>query len=220
MAYALAAGLVAYNTAVALARVGSNLLVPLNVAITAALVAFADASEVPLGLSGEALGRGLLWGAALAPVAPLVLGLALLVPRGVRLLRDVRLAELSRRELWFRLLIRIPLATAAFEEIAFRGVLLGMLMETMSTAWAVAVSSAAFGVWHVGPAWIRSVANRPSLPQAGRLPEIAGTVLATALGGALFALLRLATGSVLAPVLVHASVNVAATLAGRAAARP
>lgn len=222
MALLLAAALFAYNTALALARVGSALLVSLNVVATGALVAAGVAAGLSLedmGLGAEALGRGLLWGLALAPVAPLVLALALLVPIGVRVLRDVRLAELSPGELRFRMLVRIPLATALFEEVAFRGVLLGMLSESLSATVAVAVSSTAFGLWHVGPAWVRSVANRPRLTWTSHLPEIVGTIVVTAAGGALFALLRLHTGSLAAPIIVHLSVNVAATLAGRRAAR-
>jgi len=222
MALLLAVALLAYNTALALSRVGSGNLVPLNVAAMAGLVAAASAtglSPEEMGLGAEALGRGVLWGLALVPVAPLVLGLTLVVPGGVRLLRDVRLTELSTGELWLRVLVRIPLATALFEEVAFRGVLLGMLSETFSTTTSVVLSSVAFGLWHVGPAWVRSVANRPDAPWTARLPEIVGTVALTAAGGALFALLRIHTGSVAAPAIVHASVNVAATLAGRRAAR-
>lgn len=219
MALLVAAALVAYNTAAALTRIGSGLLVALNVAATGALVAGGVAAGLSLGemgLGADGLGRGLVWGLALAPIAPLVLGLALVVPGGVRLLRDVRLAELSPDELWFRLLVRIPLATALFEEVAFRGVLLGMLGETPG---GVALSSVVFGLWHVGPAWVRSAANHPDAHWATRLPEISGTIVATTAGGVLFALLRLHTGGLAAPAIVHASVNVAATLAGRRAAR-
>ena len=220
MALALAAALVAYNTAVSLSRVGSRALVPLNVAATVGVAAAGSASGLSLdemGLGADALGRGLLWGLALAPVAPLALGLALLVPAGVRSLRDVRLARLSAGELWFWVLVRIPLATALFEEVAFRGVLLGMLGESPG---GVALSSVVFGLWHVGPAWVRSAANRPDGNWTARFPEIAGTIAATTAAGVLLALLRLHTGSVVAPVLVHLSVNVAATLAGRRASRP
>ena len=220
MALALAATMVAYNTAVSLSRVGSRALVPLNVAATVGVVAAASASGLSpgeMGLGADALGRGLLWGLALAPVAPLALGLALLVPAGVRSLRDVRLARLSTGELWFWVLVRIPLATALFEEVAFRGVLLGMLGESPG---GVALSSVVFGLWHVGPAWVRSAANRPDANWTSRFPEIAGTIAATTAGGVLLALLRVHTGSVVAPVLVHLSVNVAATLAGRRASRP
>jgi len=220
MALALAATMVAYNTAVSLSRVGSRALVPLNAAATVGVVAAASASGLSpgeMGLGADALGRGLLWGLALAPVAPLALGLALLVPAGVRSLRDVRLARLSTGELWFWVLVRIPLATALFEEVAFRGVLLGMLGESPG---GVALSSVVFGLWHVGPAWVRSAANRPDANRTSRFPEIAGTIAATTAGGVLLALLRVHTGSVVAPVLVHLSVNVAATLAGRRASRP
>jgi len=45
----------------------------------------------------------------------------------------------------------IPLGTVLFEEVAFRGVLWGLLRRGRGTVTATAVSSALFGLWHVLP---------------------------------------------------------------------
>ncbi len=44
----------------------------------------------------------------------------------------------------------IPLGTAVFEEVAFRGVLFGLLMRRRGTATAIWLSSALFGLYHIG----------------------------------------------------------------------
>jgi membrane protease YdiL (CAAX protease family) len=49
----------------------------------------------------------------------------------------------------------------------------------------------------------------------GRIATVAGTVVATGLAGAAFGWLRLRSRSVLAPVIAHAGINVAAFLAAR-----
>jgi uncharacterized protein len=51
----------------------------------------------------------------------------------------------------------------------------------------------------------------------GRRLAVLATVLSTAGAGAVFARLRLRSGSVLAPVLAHAAINVSAYLAARRA---
>jgi len=50
-------------------------------------------------------------------------GLAVLAPATCPLLNDQRVAGLDRRQLAYQVLLRIPVGTVAWEEIAFRGVL-------------------------------------------------------------------------------------------------
>jgi hypothetical protein len=49
-------------------------------------------------------------------------GLAALTPATRPLLNDQRIAGLDRRQLAYQVLLRIPVGTVAWEEIAFRGV--------------------------------------------------------------------------------------------------
>ena len=62
--------------------------------------------------------------------------------------RDERVAGMSAGQVAFAAAVRVPVGTALFEEMAFRGVLLAMLVRRFGTAWGVAGSSLAFGIWH------------------------------------------------------------------------
>jgi membrane protease YdiL (CAAX protease family) len=48
-------------------------------------------------------------------------------------------------------LLRIPVGTVAWEEIAFRGVLQAALRRVLAEPAAIAVGSAVFGLWHIRP---------------------------------------------------------------------
>jgi membrane protease YdiL (CAAX protease family) len=89
---------------------------------------------------------------------------------GEVLLGDRR-AALAPRELAWQTLVRIPVGTAAFEELAFRGVLYGLLHRAGGKRVALAGSSVAFGLWHVGPAL---AALRLNDIRAGRRSRVAG----------------------------------------------
>ena len=123
----------------------------------------------------------------------------------------------------FQVLVRIPLGTALAEELIFRAALLGLFLRRHEGVTAAALSSAVFGLWHLTPglAQLRTDASG-DLPGDGRLQRptaVIGTVLATAAAGFAFALLRLSSGSVLAPSMAHAAANAFAFLGGRLASR-
>jgi membrane protease YdiL (CAAX protease family) len=109
-------------------------------------------------------------------------------------------------------IVIIPVGTALFEETLFRGVLLGVLLRTTSRGWAVAVSSVLFGLWHIPPA-LHDARGHGVGAAAG---AVVGVVAFTTVAGALFALLRLRSGSLAAPFLAHAGTNVSAYLAALA----
>lgn len=87
-------------------------------------------------------------------------------------------------------LAALTIAAAVGEELFFRGAMLPALQARYGVVVAVVLSSAAFGLLHAP--W-----SRRMLPW---------TFMATAMG-AVFALLYLATGEVLAPIMAHAVVN-------------
>lgn len=222
MALAIGVGLflVLYGNLVTLVRIRPSVRLVLNLAAGALLVAAGRAAGLSLermGLAARDLGAGATWGAGVGAVLALVLGAALMAPRGARLFRDVRLSRLGRGEVAFRVLVHIPLGIALFEEVAFRGVFLGALTRVVPDPAAVAVSSAAFGLWHIGPALDRLRANRPEAGRGVTLAYIAGTVAVTAVGGVLFAALRLRAGSIVAPTLAHAAANVLGVVGARRA---
>ena len=110
------------------------------------------------------------------------------------------------------MLVVIPLGTVIPEEFAFRGVLWGLLRRRSGRWTATVVSSVLFGFWHVAPALAGGAANQ-AVDEAvgggplGVLVRVAGTVLFTAAAGVVFCELRVRSGSLLAPMLAHWSVN-------------
>ena len=120
------------------------------------------------------------------------------LPATRELFRDRRLSGVGRAEAAYQVAVRIPLATALAEELMFRGALLALFRRRRSTAAAVLWTSLLFGAWHVLP----TIDDYPGSP-------------AGAGAGAGLAWLRLRSGSVLAPALAHAALNVSAYLAGR-----
>lgn len=222
MPFALAVGLflALHNNLLALSRVQDRLYLPVNVAVGAGLVAAARTwglSWEEIGLDVAGVGPGLLWGGAIAAAIGVAAAGALRIPRLRVLFADRRLGALDRRGLAWRALVRMPLGTSAFEEMAFRGVLFGALAQQTSVGWAVVISSTLFGLSHVGPALAMARAN------PGRITPAAGaviTVAATAVAGVLFALLRIWTGGIVAPILVHWAANASGAVGGWLALRP
>jgi uncharacterized protein len=116
----------------------------------------------------------------------------------------------------FESVVRIPLNTALYEELVFRSALLGLALESLPTPAAVAVTSLLFGLWHVPHAFDPDdVVHSGSGGRVG--VAAARTVVLTGAAGAAFAWLRLATGSVVAPVAAHAIVNASGYLASATA---
>ena len=183
----------------------------------AAAVLLADArrrlSWSALGLARRDLRRGLSWGVggACVTVAAVRLGTGVgaRLRAGQALLSDRR-ADLPPAALRFQILVRIPVGTAAFEELVFRGVLLATLERAAGRRTAVLGSSLVFGLWHVGPTLAALRENRVS---RGRAPAVAGAVAVTALAGGALAALRVLSGHLAAPVLVHWAANAAGLVA-------
>jgi membrane protease YdiL (CAAX protease family) len=57
-------------------------------------------------------------------------------------------------------LLVIPIGTVLLEEIAFRGVLHGLVRHHHGTLWATGLSSILFGLWHILPSLRLSGANQ------------------------------------------------------------
>ncbi|MDI9972226.1 MULTISPECIES: type II CAAX endopeptidase family protein [Rhodococcus] len=99
---------------------------------------------------------------------------------------------------------RIPVGTVAHEELLFRSVLSAMLRRAWTPATANVLHAATFGLWHVRAARI-----------AG--DGVAASVLLTGSSAWLFEWLRRRSGSVVAPALLHLSVNVGGAVAAELA---
>jgi membrane protease YdiL (CAAX protease family) len=196
--------------------VPANVLAGL-ILIGLALVAGASLSDVGLGRTSAS--SGLRWGLAIAGVVAVGIAFGALLPATRGLFHDQRVAGISGGELAYEALLRIPVGTALFEELAFRGVLLAVLLRVTSTVPAVAVSSALFGLWHILPTISALRANELAEGAATAIGAVGGAVIVTGIGGALLCVLRLHTGSLIAPVLVHTSTNSLAIVAAFAVQR-
>jgi uncharacterized protein len=204
---------------------------PANLAASGVLLLLARRAGVgigDLGLAPEASGPGIRTGLAVATgvAGAVVLGAAL--PATRRFFVDEKVRDHSTAELTYHLLLRIPIATALGEELVFRAALLGLFGRGRAPAMAVALTSGLFGLWHILPTLESLGTLQPGTTRratARRAAVVAGVVAATAGAGAGFAALRLRSRSILAPVVAHATLNVAAMIAARVvsgagAARP
>jgi membrane protease YdiL (CAAX protease family) len=156
-----------------------------------------------LGLDRRHMKRGLTFAAvevALVVVAYLV---AAAIPLTREAFHDQRY-QLSVGAAALAAFVVIPLSTVIPEEIAFRGVLLGLFARRTRPVVAAAASSALFGLWHVLPSLRLSRVN-PAVSSvvgagwAGALLGVLGAVLFTFAAGMLLCGLRRRSGSLLAP---------------------
>jgi membrane protease YdiL (CAAX protease family) len=109
-------------------------------------------------------------------------------------------------------MVIIPLQTVIPEELAFRGVLHGALNRAWGFRGVAAAGSMLFGLWHVATSLGLTSSNVgfTRLFGGGFLGELAGVLLAvaaTAFAGFVFTWLRKRSGSLLAPIALHWSLN-------------
>lgn len=172
---------------------GANVAAAVVLAVFAALVGL-GASELGLARARAAAGLrlGLVAMGAVAGVATAVL----LVVGPEPFVEDEQLA-IGAGEVLYRALVRIPLGTVVLEELAFRGIVLALLLRRLEARGAALVSAALFALWHVPPI----------LGGTGGAAELGGTLVATFVAGVAFAWLRLRSDSLLAPLLGHQATN-------------
>ena len=179
----------------------------------------AGLSSAELGLSRERLRAGAGSGAAVAAVVASGLGAGVALPSLRPLLRDARIAGLDGAAVAYRALLRIPIGTVLWEEVAFRGVLHAALARALPERATTAAEAALFGLWHVHPTMEAIRANAPEQTTAGRWIGVLIGCTGAAGAGVLFSWLRLRSGSLLAPVLLHLAANSGGLLAAVAAER-
>ena len=171
-------------------------------------------SLTDIGINPTNFMSGLLYGALALVIISLVIGAASLVPFMKNSLKDERSKGLSTKQLAYKTLVNIPIGTVLLEEVIFRGVMLALLTTNFSTPLAVLISSFLFGLWHILPA-ITNVTTNSALKKTKK-PNITvsfGTVFVTFLAGIAFSWLRLASGSLLAPMIAHYATNSGGTIA-------
>ncbi len=177
------------------------------------------ASWENLGLSAHYLIRGTLVGIVIS--IPIIIGIVAVaaIPLFRNLFSDGPSKHKSSRMTVFELLLRIPFGTALSEEVIFRSVLLGLLLSTYSTLWAVALSSMLFGIWHIIPT-LNTLSSNDSFSELideqrhRRIGYLLLTIVVTMVAGAGLSWLRMWTDSVITPWVVHTCINSVAVLSG------
>lgn len=180
-----------------------------NLALLAGLLVWAFASArltaAEAGLDPRNLRASAMFGLVLSVLAalPPVLFIALAPLFNGGAVEADGVTERSGAGLAFFLLVRQPLGTALFEEVAFRGVLYGAWLRVAGERAAFVATSAAFSLWHL------VIAGR-TVVESGvvdRGPAVVGGVAVTLAGlfagGLVFAYLRWHTRSIAAAAVAH-----------------
>lgn len=170
-----------------------------------------------LGISLNYIPNGVL----VAIMASIVILTIALVLATIPLLHQYFLSQSSilkskTSQIAYQTLFRIPLVTALFEEFIFRGVLLAVFMSYNSNIIAMLYTSIVFGLWHIFPAINGMNANhydKHSGTGLLRYGFITTNVVATALVGGIFSWLRIISGSILAPWILHWTINAGGVVA-------
>jgi membrane protease YdiL (CAAX protease family) len=207
-------GIAVYNVVQNLV-IPDSAYVPANLAVSAGLVVLgrrAGVSASDMGLGRESTLAGVKTGViAAAVVAGGIIASA--APSKLRaLFLDERARDQDARDVAFHTMVRFPLGTALFEEVAFRGVLPALWKGSKL------VSSAAFGAWHLLPTFrlypgMGVGRNRPTTGR--RVASAAAGAIVTGVAGFGFSALKERSSSVIAPWMAHTAYSVTAYLAAR-----
>jgi membrane protease YdiL (CAAX protease family) len=193
---------------------------PVCAALLLWLARRAGLSWAELGLGPGTWRRGMTWAGAVIGIVALVLAAGAALPVTRDAFRDRRY-DLPWPDAVLTAFVLIPIGTVLLEEVAFRGVLWGLLRRLGGTALATTASSALFGLWHILPS-LGLATNNEAIGSAvghgnsARAVTVLGTVLFTAASGVVFCELRRRSGSLLAPAGLHWAVNGLSVLASAA----
>ena len=198
----------------------SLVLGPAGAAGLLALARWAGLSWAELGLGRGTWWRGLRWALAAIGAVAVLFAVAAVVPLTRSAFHDSRY-HFGWGHAALTAFVLIPVGTVLFEEVAFRGVLWGLLWRRHGPWVATGVSSALFGLWHVLPslglaADNQAIGSTVGSGSSGQAVSVLGTVLFTSLAGVVFCELRRRSGSLLAPAGLHWAANGLAVLAATA----
>jgi membrane protease YdiL (CAAX protease family) len=169
-----------------------------------------------LGLGREHWKAGVAYALGAVALVVLVIAVGALLPWTRPMFMNHRYATISGALVASMLII--PLQTVIPEELAFRGVLHGALNRAWGFRGVALAGSLLFGLWHIATSLGLTSSNVgfTRLFGSGVVGMLAGVVLAviaTAAAGFVFSWLRRRSGSLLAPIALHWSLNGAGALA-------
>ena len=163
-----------------------------------------------LGLGREHWKSGLGYAVAAVVVVAAVIAIGVLLPMTRPMFLNHRYATVSGALV--ASMVIIPLQTVIPEELAFRGVLHGALNRAWGFRGVALAGSLLFGLWHVATSLGLTSSNVGFTRVfgggiVGMLAGVTSAVLATAAAGFVFSWLRRRSGSLIAPIALHWSLN-------------
>jgi membrane protease YdiL (CAAX protease family) len=221
-AIASCAVLAAYNNVLGRQPWHQRRYAPVNACATAAALSAAAAgglTAADLGLARGALPAGWRLGSRFAAAAAAGWLLTAVVPAARPVLRDERISARDGRDVAYQAMVRIPAGTVLWEETAFRGVLQAALRRVMPCPAAIAVTNGVFGIWHIRPTAEALRVNGLARGRGQTVAAVTAGVAATSAAGVLLSWLRVRSGSLAAPMLLHLAANSPGPLAAWAVAR-
>jgi membrane protease YdiL (CAAX protease family) len=163
-----------------------------------------------LGLGREHWRPGVGYALAAVAVVASVIALGVLLPETRPMFMNNRYATISGAMV--ASMVVIPLQTVIPEELAFRGVLHGALNRAWGFRGVALAGSLLFGLWHIATSFGLTSGNVGFTRLfggglAGMMIGVTGAVLATGAAGFVFSWLRRRSGSLIAPIALHWSLN-------------
>jgi membrane protease YdiL (CAAX protease family) len=163
-----------------------------------------------LGLGREHWKSGLGYALGAVTVVGLVIGTGVMLPMTRPMFMNHHYATISGALV--ASMVVIPLQTVIPEELAFRGVLHGALNRAWGFRGVALGGSLLFGLWHVATSLGLTNSNVGFTRLfgggiAGMLAGVTLAVLATGAAGFVFSWLRRRSGSLIAPIALHWSLN-------------
>src|SRR6201999_551105 len=174
------------------------------------LVRFNGLGWAELGLGREHWKSGAGYALAAVTVVGSVIGIGVLLPMTRPMFLNHHYATISGALI--ASMVVIPLQTVIPEELAFRGVLHGALHRAWGFRGVALAGSLLFGLWHVATSLGMTSSNVGFTRVfgggfVGMLAGVILAVLATGAAGFVFSWLRRRSGSLIAPIALHWSLN-------------
>ncbi|OBJ48957.1 CPBP family intramembrane glutamic endopeptidase [Mycobacterium sp. 1423905.2] len=175
-----------------------------------ALVRYRGLGWVDLGLGREHWKSGMGYALAATAVVVSVIAVGVLLPLTRPMFLNNHYATVSGALV--ASMVIIPLQTVIPEELAFRGVLHGALDRAWGFRGVAMAGSLLFGLWHVATS-LGLTSNNVGFTRLfgggvfGVLAGVTLAVLATGAAGFVFSWLRRRSGSLIAPIALHWSLN-------------
>ena len=175
-----------------------------------ALLRFNGLGWAELGLGRDHWKSGAVYALAAIALVVTVIAVGVLLPPTRPMFMNNHYATISGALV--ASMIIIPLQTVIPEELAFRGVLHGALNRTWGFRGVALAGSLMFGLWHIATSLGLTSSNVgfTRLFGGGVVGMLAGVTLAvivTAAAGFVFSWLRRRSGSLIAPIALHWSLN-------------